>query len=110
VARHRLEARAKRSSHRTGNHQRLAAREVVARRVGEPVGPAPAKVDQSGKNYKQLPTGDTGEVLDRAPADVRATIQQYWADGLDVHSIVERLSGHGVTVQNVLVERYLHTG
>jgi hypothetical protein len=106
VARHRLKARAKRS-HRSGNHQRLTAREVVARRVGEPVGPAPAKVDQAGKNQKQLPHDD---ILDRAPADVRASIQQYWADGLDVHSIVERLSDHGVTVQNVLVERYVHTG
>lgn len=107
MARHRLKARAKRS-HRAGNQQRPPAREVVARRVGEPVGPAPAKVDQAGKNYKQLPTDNADDVLDRAPAEFRATIQQYWADGLDVRSIVERLSGHGVTVQNVLVERYLH--
>jgi hypothetical protein len=82
VARHRLSAQ---RSHRTpysGSHELIRdPREVVA-----------------------------GRERSRAPVDLRATIQQYWADGLDVHSIVERLSDHGVTVQNVLVERYLHTG
>lgn len=54
---------------------------------------------------------DPGEaVTGRAPVNVRATIQQYWAEGLDAPDIAERLSGYGVTVHNVLVERYLHSG
>jgi hypothetical protein len=51
-----------------------------------------------------------GRVDSRAPVNVRATIQQYWADGLDAPDIAERLSGQGVTIHDVLVERYLHSG
>ena len=71
-------------------------------------------MDQAGKHDKPLPRDpllSTAEVeLNRAPADVRATIQRYWADGLDAPTIAARLADHGVTIQNVLVERYLFPG
>ena len=82
MARHRLSAR---RSHRTpysGSHELIRdPREVVA-----------------------------GRDSSRAPVDLRATILQYWADGLDAPDIAERLSGRGVTIHDVLVERYLHSG
>jgi hypothetical protein len=57
---------------------------------------------------------DPGEVIawrvDSAPDDLRDTIQRYWADGLDAHDIAARLAGHGVTIHDVLVERYLRPG
>jgi hypothetical protein len=113
VARHRLSARQARQLRHSGTHEVVSeAPEVVAPRVGPPGGPA-SKVDQAGKNEKPLPDDSlltTAEILElnRPPADVRATIRQYWADGLDAQTIAERLAEHGVTVQNVLVERYLH--
>jgi alkanesulfonate monooxygenase SsuD/methylene tetrahydromethanopterin reductase-like flavin-dependent oxidoreductase (luciferase family) len=57
---------------------------------------------------------DTPEVVtsrvDGTPDSVRAAIQRYWADGLDAHTIAERLAYYGVTVQDVLAARYLHPG
>ena len=93
-------------------------REVVTGRVDPPATPATpkvtSKVDQAGMHDKPLPRDpllSTAEVeLNRAPADVRATIQRFWADGLDAPTIAARLAEHGVTIQNVLVERYLFPG
>ena len=57
---------------------------------------------------------DPGEVIawrvDSAPDDVRATIRRYWAEGMDAHDIAARLAGYGVTIHDVLVERYLSPG
>jgi alkanesulfonate monooxygenase SsuD/methylene tetrahydromethanopterin reductase-like flavin-dependent oxidoreductase (luciferase family) len=44
------------------------------------------------------------------PESVRAAIQGYWADGLDAHTIADRLAYCGVTVQDVLAARYLNPG
>jgi len=107
VARHRLSARqAHRSRHSGSQESTDDAREVVAPRVVPPVRPVHVQVDQAGQHDKLLTTAEVE--LDRAPVDVRSTIQRYWADGLDAQDIADRLSGHGVTIQNVLVERYLY--
>jgi len=52
----------------------------------------------------------TYDQLGRAPVNVRSAIQRYWADGLDAQDIADRLAGYGVTIHDVLVERYLHPG
>jgi hypothetical protein len=44
------------------------------------------------------------------PESVNAAIQRYWADGLDAHTIAQRLAYYGVTVQDVLAARYLSPG
>lgn len=82
MARHRLSARRSNRTRHSGSHEL----------VRDPRGVVPGRVDS------------------RAPVNVRATIQQYWADGLDAPDIAERLSGQGVTIHDVLVERYLHSG
>ena len=107
MARHRLSARqAHRSRHSGSQESTDNAREVVAPRVIPPARPAQVQVDQADRHDRLLTTAEVE--LDRAPADARSTIQRYWADGLDAQDIVERLSGQGVTIQNVLVERYLY--
>ena len=109
MARHRLSARQARRSRHSGSQQSTDdadnAREVVAPRVIPPARPAQVQVDQADRHDRLLTTAEVE--LDRAPVDVRSTIQLYWADGLDAHSIADRLAGQGVTLQNVLVERYL---
>jgi hypothetical protein len=47
---------------------------------------------------------------DGTPESVRAAIQGYWADGLDAHTIAERLAYYGVTVHDVIAVRYLNPG
>jgi DNA-directed RNA polymerase specialized sigma24 family protein len=110
VARHRLSARQAHRSRHSGSQQSTDdadnAREVVAPRVVPPARPAQVQVDQAGRHDKVLTTAEVE--LDRAPADVRSSIQRYWADGLDAQDIADRLAGQGVTIQNVLVERYLY--
>ena len=107
MARHRLSARqAHRSRHSGSQESTDSAREVVEPRVIPPARPAQVQVDEAGRNDRFLTTAEVE--LDRAPVDARSTIQRYWADGLDAQDIVERLSGQGVTIQNVLVERYLY--
>jgi hypothetical protein len=48
--------------------------------------------------------------VDGTPESVRAAIQRYWADGLDAHTIAERLAYYGVTVHDVFDARYLSPG
>lgn len=48
--------------------------------------------------------------VDGTPESVRAAIQRYWADGLDAHTIAERLAYCGVTVHDVIAVRYLNPG
>lgn len=48
--------------------------------------------------------------VDGTPESVHAAIQRYWADGLDAHTIAERLAHYGVTVHDVLASRYLSPG
>lgn len=103
MARHRLPARQSHRSRHSGNHEVVRdSGDVVAGRVGQP---APTKVDRAGQRDKHLPYVVD---IDRAPVNLRATIQRYWADGLDAQDIADRLSGYGVTIHNVMVERYLH--
>jgi hypothetical protein len=80
VARHRLQAQQPHRSRHSDTHLSADPSEVMAGRVGP------------------------------APDDVRATIQRYWADGMDAHDIAARLAGSGVTIHDVLVERYLRPG
>lgn len=108
MARHRLPARRPTRSRHSGSHKLVRdPREVVPGRVSPPEQPVRAKIDQPDPRS----AGEPPEIpLARAPIGLRATIQQYWADGLDAPDIAERLSGYGVTVHDVLVERYLHSG
>ena len=80
MARHRLPAQQPHRSRHSGTHLAADPGEAIPGRVGP------------------------------APDDVRATIQRYWADGMDAHDIAARLAGHGVTIHDVLVERYLRPG
>jgi len=111
VARHRLPARRPTRSRHSGSHELVRdPREVAPGRVSPPAQPVRAKIDSSDQPDLGSAGGPLEIPLDRAPVGLRATIQQYWADGLDAPDIAERLSGYGVTVHDVLVERYLHSG
>jgi hypothetical protein len=81
---------------------------VLAGGIDPPDRTGAPQVDQAAR--REQPGAPYEVALDRAPVNARAAIQRYWAEGLDVHDIAGRLAGYGVTIHNILVERYLYPG